>query len=419
MAHSKSASAIRHRRSAMNRILYIHHGGGLGGAPMSLLYLLKQLDRSRYEPVVLTLREGPVVDLYRKEGIETHVAQGIYDFSHTELESYSGIQLWRLPLQVVRFLPSVAATRRCLTRFKPDLVHLNSSTLAASARAAWREKIPIVWHIREPIANGYVGLRRQWLTNHIEHDSTRIISISDFDASRLKPSNKIRVIHNFVDFNTFDKNIPAAEARKKLNLSPAQNVVVMLGGVAYPKGTLVFAQALPLVRKKVPNTKFLVAGQPPAVGDTSRIKSLAKFILRTDDYDRQVMKAASDSIASGHIRFIGQRTDIPQVLAACDVLCFPSVVPHFARPIIEAGAMAKPVVASRLGGPLELVNDGVTGILTPPSDPAALADSIIALLTDPAKAKAMGEAGYLLAKEKFNAEINAKKTFEVYDEIFS
>jgi len=176
---------------------------------------------------------------------------------------------------------------------------------------------------------------------------------------------------------------------------------------------------LPLVRKKVPNTKFLVAGQPPIVGDSSRIKSLAKFILRTDEYDRQVMKAASDSIASGHIRFIGQRTDIPQILAASDLLVFPSVVPHFARPVIEAGAMAKPVIASRLGGPLELVNDGVTGVLTSPSDPAALADSIITLLTDPAKAKAMGEAGFALAKEKFNAEINAKKTFEIYDEIFS
>ena len=124
----------------MKRILYIHHGGGLGGAPLSLLYLLKQLDRSRYEPTVLTLRDGPIVDLYRQEGIETHVAQGIYDFSHTELESYSGTQLWRLPLQVARFLPSVAATRRYLTQFKPDLVHLNSSTLAAPARAAWREK---------------------------------------------------------------------------------------------------------------------------------------------------------------------------------------------------------------------------------------------------------------------------------------
>ncbi|MBI5053740.1 MAG: glycosyltransferase family 4 protein, partial [Chloroflexi bacterium] len=242
--------------------------------------------------------------------------------------------------------------------------------------------------------------------------------ISEFDASRLIPSNEIRVIHNFVDFNTFDRNISIAETRKKLNLSPAQNVVVMLGGVAYPKGTLVFAQALPLVRKKVPNTKFLVAGQPPTIVDSSRIKSLAKFILQTDSYDRKVMRAASDSIASGHIRFIGQRTDIPQILAASDLLVFPSVVPHFARPIIEAGAMAKPVVASRLGGPLELVNDGVTGILTPPSDPAALADSIITLLTDPAKAKAMGEAGYRLAKEKFNAEINAKKTFEVYEEIF-
>jgi len=401
----------------MKRILYFHHGGGLGGAPLSLLYLLKQLDRSRYEPIVLTLKPGPVVDLYRSEGIKTHVAPDIADFSHTELEWYGGAELWRLPIQAVRFWPSVIAARRYIRRLKPDLIHLNSSTLAAPARAAWREGIPLVWHIREPIHNGYFGLRREWLTRHIAHDATRVIAISEYDASRLKPSPNIRVIHNFVDFNVFDRALSPGEARRKLNLTPAQNIVAMLGGVAYPKGTLTFVNALPLVRKAVPNTKFLVVGPPPAIGDSSRLKSLIKFALRADAYDRQVMKAASESIAAGHIRFTGIRSDIPHVLAAADILAFPSVVPHFARPIIEAGAMAKPVVASALGGPLELVRDGVTGLLVPPADPQALAEAIIAILRDPSKAKAMGEAGYAQAREKFDAATNAQKTFAVYDEI--
>ncbi len=401
----------------MKRIFYIHHGGGLGGAPLSLLYLLKQLDRSRYEPIVLTLRPGPVVDLYRSEGIETHVAHDIADFSHTELEWYGGANLWRLPIQAARFWPSVIATRRYLQQFKPDLVHLNSSTLAAAARAARAEAIPVVWHIREPIHNGYLGLRREWLKRQIVNLAARVIAISDYDASRLQPSANIRVIHNFVDLTIFDRNLSLAEARRKLNLTPAQNIVTMLGGVARPKGTLIFVQALALVRKAAPNTKFLVVGPPPAIGDSSRLKSLAKFLLRADAYDRQVMSAASAAIAGGHIRFTGIRSDIPQVLAATDVLVFPSVVPHFARPIIEAGAMAKPVVASRLGGPLELVQDGITGLLAPHTDPAALAEALITLLLDPQRRRAMGEAGYAQACEKFDAAINAGKTIDVYSEV--
>lgn len=401
----------------MKRILYIHHGGGLGGAPLSLLYLLKQIDRRRYEPTVLTLRPGPMGDLYRAEGIETHVAEGFYDFSHTELEWYGRHELWRLPIQVARFFPSITAARRYIRRFKPDLVHLNSSTLSAAAQVAHAEGIPVVWHIREPLADGYFGWRREWLKRNIARHATRVIAISKYDALRLLPSPNIRVIHNFVDVSVFDRTIPLGLARQKLNLTPAQNIVIMLGGVAYPKGTLVFTRALPLVRKAVPNVKFLVVGPPPAVGDSSRLKSLAKFLLRADAYDRSVMQAASDSIASGHIRFTGIRSDIPQVLAAADLLAFPSVVPHFARPIIEAGAMGKPVVASRVGGPIELVQEGITGLLVPRSDPVALAEAVLALLKDPLLAKAMGEAGYAQAREKFDAATNARETFAVYDEI--
>jgi glycosyltransferase involved in cell wall biosynthesis len=117
------------------------------------------------------------------------------------------------------------------------------------------------------------------------------------------------------------------------------------------------------------------------------------------------------------VRFIGHRADVPLVLAASDVLAFPSTVPHFARPIIEAGAMARPVVASRLGGPLELVEDGVTGLLVPPGDPAALATAIAPLLDDPERAARLGEAGYRRARADFDAGANARRTFAVYEEL--
>ncbi|MDP7259301.1 MAG: glycosyltransferase, partial [Anaerolineales bacterium] len=96
---------------------------------------------------------------------------------------------------------------------------------------------------------------------------------------------------------------------------------------------------------------------------------------------------------------------------------FPSVVPHFARPVIEAGAMAKPVVASDLGGPRELVRHDETGLLIPPNDPRKLAEAIIAILSDPARAQAMGVAGYRRARELFDARKNAVRTFSIYEEL--
>ena len=283
----------------MIRVLYIHHGGALGGAPLSLLYLLQRLDRKRYEPVVLFLRDGPVVELFRREGLQTVVAQGLDDFSHTTLEWYGGADLWRLPGKVLRFWPSLIRTRRYLRDLRPDLVHLNSSTLAGPARAAFREGLPLVWHIREPIADGYLGLRRAWLRHHIHADAGRVIAISQFDASRLIASDRVRVIYNFVDFAEYDRSIDAGAARATLDLTPSQHVVAMLGGVARPKGTLPFVRSLPLVRRAIPNVRFLIAGPKPRVGSSEPLRSLAKFLLAADAYDRAVMLTASEGLASG------------------------------------------------------------------------------------------------------------------------
>ena len=402
---------------ARKKIVYFHHGGTVGGAPLSLLFLLKQLDRQRFDPLVVFTADGPVVKRYRDAGIPVRLAPGMTDFSHTELVWYGNGLLWMLPLKAIRYLPTVRISRAILEDERPDLVHINSSALAAPAQAAHALGIPVVWHIREPLAHGYLGIRRAWLRRQIHTCATRVIAISQYDASQLIPSSAVRVIYNFVNLAEFDRTIPGLPARHRLGLTPAQHVVTMLGGCSYSKGTLPFVRSLTAVRAALPNVRYLVVGPAPAIGHRNPTISALKYLFRQDAYDRAVLRAAGPHLDRSFIRFPGVRNDIPDVLAASDLVVFPSVRPHFARPIIEAGAMAKPVVASNLGGPRELVRNNITGLLTPPDDPAALAEAIIKVLSTPGLAGRMGAAGYEQALEKFEAQRNAQATFALYDEM--
>jgi glycosyltransferase involved in cell wall biosynthesis len=114
---------------------------------------------------------------------------------------------------------------------------------------------------------------------------------------------------------------------------------------------------------------------------------------------------------------IGVRTDVPQWIAACDVLVAPFTVPHFARPVVEAAAMAKPAIASDVEGMEELVVDGQTGMLVSVGDAKALADAINRLCADERLAASMGKAGYQRVRALFDGETNTKNTFEVFHEL--
>lgn len=403
----------------MKRILYIHHGGGIGGAPLSLLYLIRQLDRALYEPVVVTLRPGPVVGLYRAEGVETHVAQGIDDFSHTTLEWYGGRDLWRLPGKLLRIGPSIRRTEALVRRFRPDLVHLNSSALAPAALGAARAGVPVVWHIREPLARGFFGLRRAWIRRAIDRCAARVVAICQHDAAQLLPSDRVRVIYNFVHFGQFDRSLTGEAFRAEFSIPPGAPLVTMLGGVARPKGTLTLVRALPALLAAVPEARVVIAGPPLPPFDGQGLKGLAKRLLGADAYERAVQRAvdALDERARAALIFAGVRRDVPDLLAASACLVFPSTVPHFARPVIEAAAMGVPSVASDLGGPRELVVPGETGLLVQPGDPDALAAALAGLLADPACLRALGEAAYRRARQLFDAQANAAATIALYDEI--
>jgi glycosyltransferase involved in cell wall biosynthesis len=403
----------------MKRILYIHHGGGLGGAPLSLLYLLQHLDRLQYTPIVATLKAGPVVDLYRAEGIETIVEPGISDFSHTNLEWYGGREWWRLPGKLIQILPSILRTRALVRRVKPDVVHLNSSTLGPSAVGCWLAGVPVVWHIREPLAQGTIGLRRAILRRLIDRIARRVIAISQHDADQLIASDRVQVIYNFVDFEKFSRQISGEAVRVEMGIPRDAPVVLMLGGVAEPKGTLELVRAVPRLLERVPSATIVIAGPPLQTGNETGLKGIAKRVLRADAYNDAVRGAlaALPTSMQRAVIFAGMRQDIPNVIAASQVLVFPSVVAHFARPIIEAAAMGVPSVASDLGGPRELIVDQETGLLVPPRDPRALADALADLLVNQERACTIGEAAYQRARVLFDASTNARNTIAVYDQM--
>jgi glycosyltransferase involved in cell wall biosynthesis len=106
-------------------------------------------------------------------------------------------------------------------------------------------------------------------------------------------------------------------------------------------------------------------------------------------------------------------------LAAADVLCFPALTNHFARPVIEAAAMGKPVVASRFPILEELVEDRGSGTLVPPGEVRPLADALILTLTDAAYAARLGKRARDLAAERYDANKNVARIMSVYDEVLA
>jgi glycosyltransferase involved in cell wall biosynthesis len=381
-------------------IIYIHHEKALGGAPLSLLFLIRKLDRQKYNPHIICLREGPAAELFRKNEINVTIVPGP-DLSHTELVWFRWWQFPRLFMRILKSFFLFFSLRIKLSEFNSQriLVHLNSSTLLVGALAAKSLKLPVIWHIREPLASGYFGIRKVLLRNFISLLSNHIIAISHNDADQLGkiPVNKLSVIYNFVDFNQFHEKIEKGLVRKELQIPSNAFVILFLGGSARVKGATVLLHAIPRILQNLSSAHIVIAGEVDS------------------EFQLEVQETLGNKTDKIHL--IGPRLDVPSLIADCNVLIFPSTVPHFARPIIEAAAMGKPVIASDLPGVQELVIRNETGVLIPPNESLSLSQSILELAADEPRSFRLGHQGLLMAREKFDAERNSTLTFAVYDKV--
>ena len=212
------------------------------------------------------------------------------------------------------------------------------------------------------------------------------------------PADKIVAIAPGIDPTRFHRGVSGTAVRQELGLrGPAVGLVANLRG---SKGHRYFLDAAREVRHAVPEARFVIVGDGVAFADTQR----------------RVRELGLDDA----VVMTGFRRDVPEIMAALDVLVLPSIKSEASSQVIpQALAVGTPVVATTVGGSPELIRDGVTGRLVPPSDAPALAAAILALLRDPDDAAAMAERGGEMVRTRYTMDAAMERTVAVYDTLLT
>ena len=210
--------------------------------------------------------------------------------------------------------------------------------------------------------------------------------------SWLRP-DKLSTIYNGVDLARFSETHPE-KIRKEFNIPDHVPVVGTVGNLSHKKGIPYLLDAIGLIVLAYPNAKFLLVGQGPL--------------------EEEMKEKAIHVAARQQIIFTGPRSDIPDLMSAMDIFVLASLFEGLPNVLLEAMALGKPVVATKVGGIPELIESKGDGILVPPQDPEELAKAVLTLLENPAKAKAMGERG----AEKIKNHFLLDRMIDQYDHLY-
>ncbi len=420
---------------ALKKVLYVHHGKGLGGAPLSLLYLIEGLDKTKYKPIVLFLHDSEVLDLYRSKDIEIIGPVNRYDFPHTKiwwLRWYHVRACARVVLDTL--ITRFSSAPYWLQKIKPDIIHLNTSSLIAWALAARKKNIPIVWHVREPLADGYLGVRKAFVKICVKRYASAITPICKNDARPWCDSPKTHVIYNVASQKKFDQSIAGDMFLAQHGLDSHAPKILFLGGLSQEKGTLVILRAFKQVLKKIPEAQLLIAGYFGNKRDVHTHEHARKFSQETIERMARTLKnffPASKYYArvmhelhelenlGNNVVLLGPINNVPEAMSASSVIVFPATVGHFARPVVEAGFMSKPVVTSCLPPLDELVLDGKTGFLVDPNNINLWAEKLCLLLQNYELRATMGKFAYNFCSKKFSLQEQSKKIDGIYTRVIA
>jgi glycosyltransferase involved in cell wall biosynthesis len=365
----------------MRTVAYFTDSDTFGGAEQALIHLMAGLDRREWRPVLFhhdTPGTAPLVTAADCLGVERQV-----------------VPCMPLGRQGAQRIPGFVERLRGL---RPAVFHAHLSwPLAckyalAGAILARIDGVVATAQLFVEAAYDPPTRLQQWL---LAMGVGRYLAVSHALAQRLQqcfmiPRHKVEVIHNAVPVEWFAR--PAAAAlRASLTGGQDLPLVLTVARLDAQKGHCDLLEAA----THVPDAHFVLAGDGPERG-----------ALET--------QAAALGIRD-RVHFLGHRTDIPDLLAACDLFVLPSRYEGLPLSVLEAMAAGKPVVASAIPGTNEAVIHGETGFLVAPGRITAQADAIRRLLVDPALARRFGRAGQARVRQEFSAETMVARVVEVYE----
>lgn len=345
-------------------------------------------DHTRYKMIFATLKPmAPWLRAYMEE-------QGIECFScRCAKRSQYGLGILRLMKFLRRRRVSILHTHL----FEPSVVALIAGALVRTPvriitrhYSDYHTRVGKKWHTR-----------LDQLCTALSH---RAIAVSQHTADVMlqeegAPPDKVTVVLNGVDFDRLKLSSPDAPQKIRDEFAPQGEILLLQVARLHPeKGHEFLFRALPQIRAQVPRpVRLLLAGRGPF----------------EEQYRAQVRELGVDDM----VVFLGFRRDAPDLMAAADVITLASVAEAFGLVITEAMYLDKPVVATRVGGVPEIIEDGVDGLLVPPASAEALAGAIIRVLCDEALCRRLSGAGKDKVSQQFSFERMVRQYEEVYREL--
>lgn len=224
-----------------------------------------------------------------------------------------------------------------------------------------------------------------------------------FAVSECVRQHCIQVDHiNAARVHTIHNGLNPEHYANVLNRTRGGQLITNVANIRRVKGHDIFIRAAAIIAQRFPDARFSVAGE-----------------VLEPEYFQELWMLLEGLSLSDRFRFEGGVTDLPRFLAEADIFVLPSRSEGFSNAIVEAMAAALPVVATRVGGNSEAVEDGVTGLLVPAEDPEALAEAVLGLLSNPERSIEMGEAGRRVAVRQFSSLNVVNHVVEIYRRLLS
>jgi glycosyltransferase involved in cell wall biosynthesis len=358
-------------------ILHTEWSEGWGGQEMRILLEMTQHARQGHGLLLLSPPGTPLSTAAADQGIEVLPQRIRHSF---DLSS-----LWKI--------------KKIIHEKKIEVLHTHSSvdSWVASLAGKWA-KVPVLVrtrHISVPAKSHRLNRVYQFPDAVIttgEHIRRNLIEGYGLSEDRVVS------IPTGVDTSRFFPRAPDLSLKRSLGLSLESPIITLVAVLRTQKRHELIMAAAPRILERFPETRFLFVGDGPG--------------------RNRITQALKQQHLESYFLMTGHRQDIPEILSFSDIAVIPSLAEGIPQFLLQAMAMAKPVVATRVGGIPEIINSGSNGLLVPPEDPQALADAVCTLLINISKSKELGKKAHKLVEEKFTLSIMADRVYQVYLSVY-
>lgn len=366
------------------RLAIYTEGFYAGGTERQLVELIKGIDRDRFSLSVLSSRPGGPMeqDLHNADIPITY-------FPLKSLKEFNALrQLWRL--------------RSFLCRHEIDVLHTYSITGNTFAvLAGLLARTPIIITSRRDMGVMIPPIYRPLqvaFSYCADAVTTNALAIKNMlvERERVNP-DKISVIYNGIDLTRFTASGARGEARRALGISARAPVIGMVAQIKPIKGHIYLIKAAHRLTEWLPDLRLLI------IGDGNERADLEKLVSALG--------------ISENVIFVGYTSEVTRLLSALDVSVLSSLSEGISNSVLESMAVGVPVVATAVGGNIELITPERTGLLVPPADAEALAAAILRLLTDRALHERLAHNAHRMVMERFANERMVENFQRLYSEL--